>query len=231
MVRVDLVCNQEVVIACTRLPGCYPSRGAGMLVPQRPPHLSPLSGDAAYRRRSTMTETPSGKPMSAYGRVALPDDVHAALSELIRTDFGEVIWRDRHRFGPIAASVSPVSGRTYLYDAVAGGKLSAAKWLVRLGGRVREPQAGVTPAHPCPWQAAMSTANPLPMLRVLLTSADFTPVDLGRCADDLLTLRQRASSARDMTAANDAYSETCQRIGRKPSPPPAGMPLGPAARR
>ena len=169
--------------------------------------------------------------MSVSGRITSPDDVHAALSELIRTDFGEVIWRDRHRFAPIAASVSPVSGRTYLYDAVAGGKLSAAKWLVRLGGRVRESQVGVTPQHPCPWQAAMSTANPLPMLRVLLTSADFTPSDLGRCADDLLTLRQRASSPRNVTAANDAYSETCLRIGRKPNPPPAGMAQGPAARR
>lgn len=200
-----------------------------MLASPGPPRLCsrPRSSFRATPRiqPSTMTETPLGKPLSASGRVAPPDDVHAAMSELIKTDFGEVIWRDRHRFAPIAASVSPVSGRTYLYDAVAGGKLSAAKWLVRLGGRVREPQAGVTAPYPCPWQAALSTTNPLPMLRVLLTSQGITPADLGHCADDLLTLRQRASSARDMSAAHDAYSETCQRIGRKPSPPPLGSPL------
>lgn len=156
-------------------------------------------------------------------RVAPPEDIHAAMAKLIRTDFGEVIWRDRRRFGPIAAAVSPASGRTYLYDAVAGGKLSAARWLVRLGGRVREPQAGIAP-HPCPWQAALVTANPYPMLRVLLSSDGLTRTDLGRCADDLLALRHRASSASDGRAAHDAYCEACKRIGRHPSPQPADTP-------
>lgn len=161
----------------------------------------------------------AGKQVGAPGGDAPPDDVHAAMSKLIRTDFGEVIWRDRRRFGPIAAGVSPASGRTYLYEAVVGGKLSAARWLVRLGGRVREPQAGVAP-HPCPWQAALSTADPFPMLRVLLASDGLTRNDLACCADELLALRQRASVRHDVKAAQEVYCEACRRIGRRPIPQP-----------
>ena len=141
------------------------------------------------------------------------------MSKLIKADFGEMIWRDRRLFGPIAGDVSPVTGRTYLYDAVVAGKLSAAKWLVRLGGRVREPQSGTTP-HPSPWQAALSGGDPLPMLRALLTSEDLRPADLGLCADDLLALRKRASTPRDISAAHEAYCDTCRRIGRDPGPTP-----------
>lgn len=164
-----------------------------------------------------MRDDPKGRPPNTSGGEVPPDDVHAALSKLIRTDFGEVIWRDRQRFGPVAAGVSPASGRTYLYEAVVGGKVSAARWLVRLGGRVREPQGGLT-SQACPWQAALSTSNPFPMLRVLLASDSLTPAELGRCADDLLMLRQRASSAHDVNAAQEVYSEACQRIGRDPIP-------------
>jgi hypothetical protein len=165
--------------------------------------------------RSSMRENFVQTPGSTSHAGSVGDDLHAAMAKLIRTDYGELIWRDRSRFAPIAASVSPTSGRTYLYDAVAGGKLSAAKWLVRLGGRVREPQAGNAP-HPSPWQAALSAADPLPMLRVLLTSEGLTPSDLGLCADDLLALSRRASSRRDVTAAHDAYCDACGRAGREP---------------
>jgi hypothetical protein len=151
------------------------------------------------------------------------DDLHAAIAKLIKADFGELIWRDRRLFGAIAADVSPVSGRTYLYDAVAAGKLSAAKWLVRLGARVREPQGGPAP-HPSPWQAALSAGDPLPMLRTLLTSEGLRPADLGLCADDLLALRKRASSPRDVTATHEAYCDTCRRIGRDPGPVPPEIP-------
>jgi hypothetical protein len=153
------------------------------------------------------------------------DDLHAAMAKLIKADFGELIWRDRRLFGQIAADVSPLSGRTYLYDAVAAGKLSAAKWLVRLGGRVREPQGGSAPL-PSPWQAALLAADPLPMLRTLLTSDSLKPGDLGLCADDLLALRQRASSAREVTAAHETYCETCRRIGRDPGPAPPEIGYG-----
>ncbi len=66
-----------------------------MLASPGPPRLCsrPRSSFRATPRiqPSTMTETPLGKPLSASGRVAPPDDVHAAMSELIKTDFGEVI--------------------------------------------------------------------------------------------------------------------------------------------
>jgi len=141
------------------------------------------------------------------------EDLHAAMAKLIRADFGEIIWRDRNRFGPIASAVSPISGRTYLYDAVVSGKLSAAKWLVRLGGQVREAEAR-TPTQPSPWQAALSAADPLPMLRVLLTSESLTTAALGQCADDLLALSRRASSRHQVMAAHEAYCDACRRAGR-----------------
>ncbi len=166
-----------------------------------------------------MSEDRVGHSVTASRRGTPLDDLHAAMAKLIKADFGELIWRDRRLFEPIAADVSPISGRTYLYDAVAAGKLSAAKWLVRLGGRVREPQAGNSP-HPSPWQAALSAGDPMPMLRTLLTSEGLRPVDLGLCADDLLALRKRASSPRDVSAAHEAYCDTCRRIGRDPGPIP-----------
>lgn len=165
------------------------------------------------------------RPRVAPGRDTSPDDLHAAMTKLINADFGEVIWRDRRLFEAIAADVSPISGRTFLYDAVAAGKLSAAKWLVRLGGRVREPQVGHAP-HPSPWQAALSSGDPMPMLRTLLTSAGLRPADLALCADDLLALRKRAASVRDVTAAHEVYCEACRRIGRDPGPAPREITSG-----
>jgi hypothetical protein len=147
--------------------------------------------------------------------------MHAALSKLIKADYGEIIWRDRVRLGSIAASVSPVSHRTYLYEAVTAGKLSAAKWLVRLGGRVREPQDGAVPL-PCPWHAALAASDPAPMLRALLASEALTPVELGQCADDLLALQWRTPTPRGATAVYEAYCVACQRIGRDAEPRPLG---------
>jgi hypothetical protein len=145
------------------------------------------------------------------------------MSKLIRTDYGELIWRDRVRLGPIASGVSPTTGRTYLYDAVTARSLSAAKWLVRLGGRVREPQDGLSPL-PSPWHAALHGADPVPMLRTLLTSEGLTPVELGECADDLRALQQRAPTRRAVTLAYDAYCDTCRRIDRDAGPPPPAAP-------
>jgi hypothetical protein len=154
---------------------------------------------------------------------ATDDDVHADLARLIKADFGEVIWRDRIRFGLIAPSVSPATGHTHLYDAVAAGKLSAVKWLVRLGGRVREQQDGISPL-PCPWDAALGLANPAPMLGALLTSEALTPVELAECADALLTLYQRAPTPRAEIAAYEVYCNACRRIDRRPRPPRGGRP-------
>jgi hypothetical protein len=149
----------------------------------------------------------------------LGGDLHAAMAQLIKADYGELIWRDRSRFEPIVSVASPITGRSHLFDAVAGQKLSAAKWLVRLGGRVREPADGV-PSLPCPWSAALAASDPAPMLRVLLTSESLTPDELAQCADDLLILQSRALTRHAATALYEAYCDACRRIGRPPAPAP-----------
>lgn len=145
------------------------------------------------------------------------DALHASMATLIRSDFGELIWRDRARLGPIAPVVSPHTGQTHLHDAVAKRKLSAVKWLVRLGGRVREPRGGPLS---CPWVTALQSPEPLPILRLLLTSPTLTPDELAQCADDLVLVRDRARSRGDITTAYAIYAEVCQRVGRDPGPPP-----------
>jgi len=145
-------------------------------------------------------------------------DLHAAMAQLIKADYGELIWRDRDRFQPIVSVASPITGRSHLFDAVTGQKLSAAKWLVRLGGRVREPADGIPPL-PCPWAAALASSDPVPMLKVLLTSDGLTPAELGQCADELLALQSRALTRHSATAVYEAYCDACRRIDRLPDPP------------
>ncbi len=154
------------------------------------------------------------------------DDLHAAMAKLIRADFGEVIWRDRDRLGPIAPTVSPATGHTHLHDAVTARKLSAAKWLVRLGGRVREPHDGTADCA-CPWDAALRLPDPVPMLLVLLTSDSLTAAQLAQCADDLLAIHRSATTQRADAAAYDAYCTVCRRINRQPRPPRTPHPAHP----
>jgi hypothetical protein len=141
-------------------------------------------------------------------------DPHSEIAALIRADFGEVMWRDRTRLREAFEAVSPITGHTHLYDAVVARKLSAVRWLVRLGGRVRDrSQAGD------PWRAAMLLTDPVPTLELLLTSGALGTEDLGACADELRVLNRTASRPGVAAGAYKLYLETCRRIEREPDPP------------
>jgi hypothetical protein len=141
-------------------------------------------------------------------------DPHSELAALIKADFGEVMWRDRTRLGPAIGAISPLTGHSHLYDAVVARKLSAVRWLVRLGGRVFE-----RPAPTDPWRAALELTDPVPTLELLLTSGALTPAELGACADDLRALERSTSRPAVASAAYKLYSQTCRRIEREPDPP------------
>lgn len=141
-------------------------------------------------------------------------DPHTELAALIRADFGEVMWRDRTRLGQAIGAISPITGHSHLYDAVVARKLSAVRWLVRLGGRVCERLQASDP-----WRAALQLNDPVPMLELLLTSGALSIDELGACADDLRTLERTTSRPAVATGAYKLYLETCRRIERKPDPP------------
>ena len=141
-------------------------------------------------------------------------DLHSELARLIKADFGEVIWRDRVRLQAVVTEVSPLTGHTPLYDAVVGRKLSAVRWLVRLGGRVRE---GGEDGNP--WHAALRMTEPLPTLELLLTSGAMTTIDLNACADELRALERGALHQRVADGARRLYLDACRRIERTPDPP------------
>lgn len=141
-------------------------------------------------------------------------DVHTELAALIKADFGEVMWRDRIRLGPAASAISPHTGHSHLYDAVVARKLSAIRWLVRLGGRVCERLQASDP-----WRAALELTDPVPTLELLLTSGALDVDELGECADDLRTLERSTSRPAVATGAYKLYLETCRRIERVPDPP------------
>jgi hypothetical protein len=141
-------------------------------------------------------------------------DPHTELAALIRADFGEVMWRDRTRLGQAIAAISPLTGHSHLYDAVVARKLSAVRWLVRLGGRVCE---RLEPSDP--WRAALHLNDPVPTLELLLTSDALGIDDLGACADDLRALERSTVRPAVATGAYKLYLETCRRIERKPDPP------------
>jgi hypothetical protein len=140
--------------------------------------------------------------------------LHEELAALIKADFGEVMWRDRTRLGGAIDVVSPLTGHTHLYDAVVARKLSAVRWLVRLGGRVRERSELADP-----WGAALGLLDPVPMLELLLSSAALRTEDLGACADELRALERRVSRPGVAAGVYRLYRETCQRIEREPGPP------------
>ncbi len=142
------------------------------------------------------------------------DDLHSELARLIRADFGEVIWRDRSRLHEAVTAVSPHTGHSHLYDAVVGRKLSAVRWLVRLGGRVREPVDNSNP-----WLAALRMTDPLPTLKLLLGSQTMSAADLSACADDLRALERAASRQPIADDAHKLYLDACRRIERAPDPP------------
>jgi hypothetical protein len=141
-------------------------------------------------------------------------DLHSELARLIKADFGEVIWRDRLRLQDVVTAVSPLTGHTPLYDAVVGHKLSAVRWLVRLGGRVREVGEDGNP-----WHAALRLTDPLPTLELLLTSRAISTIDLTACADELRALERGALHQRVADGARRLYLDACRRIERTPDPP------------
>jgi hypothetical protein len=141
-------------------------------------------------------------------------DPHSELASLIRADFGEVMWRDRTRLRDAISAVSPLTGNTHLYDAVVARKLSAVRWLVRLGGRVRE---GTQMSDP--WRAALLLNDPVPTLELLLSSGALGAEDLGACADELRTLEKTTSRPGVAAGVYKLYRETCLRIERNPDPP------------
>jgi hypothetical protein len=149
-------------------------------------------------------------------------DLHTELAALIRADFGEVMWRDRTRLGQAIGTISPLTGHSHLYDAVVARKLSAVRWLVRLGGQVRDRVQASDP-----WRAALELNDPVPMLELLLTSGALGPDELGACADDLRALERSTSRPGVATAAYKLYLETCRRIEREPDPP-TPTPVAPA---
>jgi hypothetical protein len=149
-------------------------------------------------------------------------DPHTELAALIRADFGEVMWRDRTRLGQAIGTVSPLTGHSHLYDAVVAQKLSAVRWLVRLGGRVCERLQASDP-----WRAALLLNDPVPTLELLLTSGALSLDELGGCADDLRTLQRSTARPAVATGAYKLYVETCRRIEREPDPPPP-KPIVPA---
>lgn len=144
----------------------------------------------------------------------MASDLHTELSALIKADFGEVMWRDRTRLGPAIGAISPHTGYSHLYEAVVARKLSAVRWLVRLGGRVCE---RLEPSDP--WRAALQLTDPVPMLELLLTSRDLSIDELGLCADDLRALERSTSRPVVAGSAYKLYLETCRRIERVPDPP------------
>lgn|SRR5579859_2732902 len=127
------------------------------------------------------------------------------------------MWRDRTRLGQAVGTVSPITGHSHLYDAVVARKLSAVRWLVRLGGRVVER----VEAHD-PWRAALQLTDPVPTLELLLTSSALNAEELGECADDLHTLERSTSRPAVAAGAYKLYMETCRRIERQPDPPTPG---------
>ena len=141
-------------------------------------------------------------------------DPHSELAALIKADFGEVMWRDRIRLGPAASAVSPLTGHSHLYDAVVARKLSAIRWLVRLGGRVCDRFEASDP-----WRAALELTDPVPTLELLLTSGALSIDELGACADDLRVLERSTSRPAVAGGAYKLYLETCRRIEREPDPP------------
>jgi hypothetical protein len=149
-------------------------------------------------------------------------DLHTELAALIRADFGEVMWRDRTRLGQAIGTVSPLTGHSHLYDAVVARKLSAVRWLVRLGGQVRDRVQASDP-----WRAALELNDPVPMLELLLTSGALSLDELGACADDLRALERSTSRPGVATGAYKLYLETCRRIEREPDPP-TPTPIAPA---
>ena len=149
-------------------------------------------------------------------------DLHTELAALIRADFGEVMWRDRTRLGQAIGTISPLTGHSHLYDAVVARKLSAVRWLVRLGGQVRDRVQASDP-----WRAALELNDPVPMLELLLTSGALSLDELGACADDLRALERSTSRPGVATGAYKLYLETCRRIEREPDPP-TPTPIAPA---
>ncbi len=146
---------------------------------------------------------------------AMFSDPHSELAALIKADFGEVMWRDRVRLREAIGSVSPITGHTHLYDAVVARKLSAVRWLVRLGGGVREQSQAADP-----WRAALQLNDPVPTLELLLTSGALGTEELGACADELRTLQRTVSRPGVAAGVYKLYLETCRRIEREPDPPP-----------
>ena len=151
-------------------------------------------------------------------------DPHSELAALIKADFGEVMWRDRTRLGQAIGAVSPITGHSHLYDAVAARKLSAVRWLVRLGGRVRERQQANDP-----WRAALQLTDPVQTLELLLTSGALSIDELGECANDLRALERSTTRPAIAAGAYKLYLETCRRIEREPDPP-TPTPVAPAER-
>lgn len=141
-------------------------------------------------------------------------DPHTEIAALIKADFGEVMWRDRVRLRDAIGAVSPITGHSHLYDAVVARKLSAVRWLVRLGGRVCERLQDSDP-----WRAALQLTDPVPTLELLLASDALNHHELGDCANDLRALNGSASRPAIAASAYKLYLETCQRIERKPDPP------------
>ncbi len=141
-------------------------------------------------------------------------DPHTELAALIKADFGEVMWRDRTRLGEAIGTISPLTGHSHLYDAVVAQKLSAVRWLVRLGGRVFERLQASDP-----WRAALQLNDPVPMLELLLTSGALSSEELSTCADDLRVVERSTSRTAVATGAYKLYLETCRRIEREPDPP------------
>jgi hypothetical protein len=150
-------------------------------------------------------------------------DLHTELAALIRADFGEVMWRDRTRLGQAIGAVSPLTGHSHLYDAVVARKLSAVRWLVRLGGRVCDRLEASDP-----WRAALQLTDPVPTLELLLTSGALSIDELGACADDLRTLERSTQRPAVATGAYKLYLETCRRIERMPDPPSPPRPVATA---
>lgn len=151
----------------------------------------------------------------------MPGDLHSEMAALIKADFGEVMWRDRTRLGPAVSAISPLTGHSHLYDAVIARKLSAVRWLVRLGGRVCERLE-----FGDPWRAALELTDPVPTLELLLTSGALSPIELGECADDLRALESSTSRPAVASGAYKLYLQTCRRIEREPDPP-RPMPIAP----
>ena len=152
----------------------------------------------------------------------MDNDPHTELAALIRADFGEVMWRDRTRLGQAIGAVSPLTGHSHLYDAVVARKLSAVRWLVRLGGQVYNRLEASDP-----WRAALLLTDPVPTLELLLTSAALSSEELSACADDLRVLERSTARPAIATGAYKLYLETCRRIERVPDPP-IPTPVAPA---